>query len=150
MPRPSVYLDECVDHALTPALRERGFVVATALEEHLLGVDDERQLRFAAEQDLVLVSHNWRHFQRWHRMFRKQGWSHGGIVVLPGTSPLPQLTVRTALLLDWLTTLPDWRSQLFRWGDLQFRLTQGFRLPGYSEADVRFALSREPPSPSGR
>jgi hypothetical protein len=144
MPRPSVYLDECVDHALAPALHQRGFAVTTAIEAHLLGADDERQLRFAAEQDLVLLSHNWRHFQRWHRAFQQRDWPHGGIVVLPSGSPLPQLTIRAALLLDWLTTLPDWHTQLFRWGDLQFRLTQGFRVSEYHEADVRLALAREP------
>ncbi len=142
MPRPSVYLDECVDHALAPALRRRGFAVTTALEQRLLGADDERQLLFAAEHDLVLLSHNWRHFQRWHQTFRQQGWAHGGIVVLPGPSPLPQLSVRAAMLLDWLAMLPNWRSQLFRWGDLQFRLTQGFPMPGYGEDDVRLALGR--------
>jgi len=46
------------------------------------------------------------------------------------------------MLLDWLAMLPNWRSQLFRWGDLQFRLTQGFPMPGYGEDDVRLALGR--------
>lgn len=40
--------------------------------------------------------------------------------------------------------LPTWHTELFRWGDLQFHLTQGFRVPGYSEAEVRLALGHPP------
>ena len=48
------------------------------------------------------------------------------------------------MLLDWIATLPDYRSQLFRWHDLQYWLTQGNSLPGYSEAEVRLALGQQP------
>ncbi len=142
MPRPPVYLDECVDHGLVSTLRQRGFSVTTAQAEGIVGVADDEQLTYTAERHLVLLSHNWHHFQKWHFRFAEQGRSHGGIVIVPGPRPLPQLSVRAALMLDWLASLPDYRSQLFRWGELQGKLTQGFRLTGYSDSDLELALGR--------
>ena len=75
--------------------------------------------------------------------FTSQGRTHGGIVILPGPRPLPQLSVRAAMMLDWLATMTDYRSQLFRWGDLQIKLTQGYRLVGYSNDDLELALERQ-------
>ena len=46
------------------------------------------------------------------------------------------------MLLDWLGTMPDHRSQIFKWGHLQALLEQGYRLPGYTEDEVRLALAR--------
>ena len=68
-PRPSLYLDECVDVSVVGALREQGFVVTTALAEQMLRVGDDQQLAFAAERDLLRITHNQRHFWRWHSTF---------------------------------------------------------------------------------
>ncbi len=46
------------------------------------------------------------------------------------------------MLIDWVATFPDHRSQLFRWHDLQQRLIGGMRLPNYNEDDVRMALGQ--------
>ena len=43
------------------------------------------------------------------------------------------------MMLDWIATQPH-ESRLFAWGHLQQLLERGFRLPGYSEDDVRDAL----------
>jgi hypothetical protein len=142
MPRPSVYLDECVDHGLTVELRRRGFFVTTAQAEGTVGLPDDEQLTYAADRDLVLVSHNWHHFRTWHFRFIAQGRRHGGIAILPGPRPLQQLSIRAALMLDWLATLSEYRSQLHRWGDLQSQLTRGFRVPGYTDSDLELALGR--------
>lgn len=48
MAPPPVYLDECVDYNLADALRKRGFSVTTVFDEHTEGLDDERQLAYAA------------------------------------------------------------------------------------------------------
>ena len=53
------------------------------------------------------------------------------------------------MFLDWLGIIGDYRSRFFTRGHLQFRLTQGERLPGYSEADVRLALGMPDSSASG-
>jgi hypothetical protein len=47
------------------------------------------------------------------------------------------------MLVDWLATFDDPRSQLVRWARLQELLITGFRLPEYSEEEVRQALGRE-------
>ena len=137
-----VYLDECVDYELVEALRERGFTVAAALDVQMLRATDEQQLVFATARGAVLVSHNRRDFQRLHATFIEQGRKHGGIVLLPGTSPLPRLIIRAATMLDWIGLLPDHRSQLFQWGYLQEQIERGYRIPGYTEDDVRLALGR--------
>jgi hypothetical protein len=46
------------------------------------------------------------------------------------------------MLLDWLGTLDHYRSRLFLWNDLQRRLLDGFRLPGYTEDEVREVVGR--------
>jgi hypothetical protein len=52
------------------------------------------------------------------------------------------MEIRAAISIDWIATLPDHRSMLFRWNDFQQRLIQGERIPGadYSEEEVRRAL----------
>jgi hypothetical protein len=142
MPGPPGYLDECLDLGLAPRLRRRGYAVTTAREAGQLGLEDDAQLAYASAHDLVIVSHNARHFWRWHQEFLHQGRPHGGIVLVPDTGPLSRLELRIAMLFDWAGTA-ERRSRLFRWGDLQTRLTQGFRLPGYSEDDHRHALGQQ-------
>jgi hypothetical protein len=46
------------------------------------------------------------------------------------------------MMLDWLSTMTSYQSQIFRWGDLQLRLTQGYRLVGYGDDDLELALGR--------
>lgn len=141
--RPSVYLDECVDLALVAGLRERGFTATAARYDGPLGAEDDEQISYAAEHGWMILSHNALHFQRWHRTFVSENRPHGGIVLLPDTGPVARLTIRAALMLDWIAGL-EYRSRLFKWGDLQKQLTQGLRLPGYSEDEVRLALGQPP------
>lgn len=96
----TVYLDENVDYAAIGPLRQRGYTVTTAQAEGTAGLDDDEQLAFAAQRDWLIVSHNQRHFRRWHSMFVQQQRPHAGIVILPGPSPLARLVLRLALLLD--------------------------------------------------
>jgi predicted nuclease of predicted toxin-antitoxin system len=140
--RPSVYLDECVDQRLAPALRDRGFSVLTASTAGTLGATDDNQLRFATVHDLVIISYNRRHFRRLHALHLERGEPHPGIVLVPATSLLPRLTVRAAMLLDWMTATGERHSQLFDWRDLQYHFTQGLRLPGYSDDELRLALGQ--------
>ncbi|MBI3973299.1 MAG: DUF5615 family PIN-like protein [Chloroflexi bacterium] len=142
MAAPPAYLDECVDLTLTEGLRLRGFTVTAALDEGQLGRDDDEQILHATRHGWIIVSHNIRHFERWHRTFRSRDISHGGIILLPDTGPISRLTLRAAMMLDWIGQ-QDYRSKLFKWGDLQMVLTQSFRLPGYSEDEVRHALGQQ-------
>lgn len=143
MTSPSIYLDECVDLGLGIYLEQRGLSVTTVQAAGTTGMDDEGQLDHAARRGLMVLSHNQRHFQRVHGLFQQQGRSHGGILLVP-QSPLARLEIRSAMMLDWISTFPDYRSQLFRWNDLQYRMSQGGRLPGYSDDEIRRALGRGP------
>lgn len=141
MPAAPVYLDECVDHGLVPLLERRGVQVTTAQAAGALGQDDEAQLDLATRLGLVLLSHNQRHFQRLHVSFEQAGKPHAGIVLIPD-SDLSRLEVRAAMVLDWLAQFPDPCSRLFRWHDLQFEMTRGLELSGYSDVEVAIALGR--------
>ncbi len=139
MPRPSVYLDECVSKRLVIRLHWRGFSGVTAGEVGLLEASDEAQLAYAAQHNLLLITHNKRHFAYLHDQYVRQGQSHHGILTLPLT-PIQLLDIRVALCLDWIAALSDYRSIRFQWNDVQQRLIHGERVPGYSEDEVRRAL----------
>lgn len=142
MPSPPVYLDECVDHALVAELRGRGFTVTAAVDEGLTELDDDEQLRYASMKAWLLLSHNEKHFRQLHYACLARGQSHGGIVLVTHRPPLELLTVRAALLLDWVGTCESPQSGLFKWGHLQQMLESGYRLPGYGAAEIRLALGR--------
>ncbi len=137
MPRPLVYLDECVHTGLAVRLRLRGFDVMTAQNQNMTSASDAEQLVYATRRGAMIVTYNVRHFRSLNIRVRP----HGGIVTLPD-SPLDWQEIRAAMLIDWAASFPDYRSQLFRWHDLQQRLIAGMRLPGYNEDDVRMALGQ--------
>ena len=143
MPRPAVYLDECVDLHLATNLRRRGFRVVVPMDVGLLSADDPVHLAYAAHNDLILLPYNRRHFQALQRRYEAEGRTHGGILLVNARPP-DQLAIRVAMALDWIGTFPDYRSRLFRWHHLQQRLIAGERISGYTEAEVRDALGHEP------
>jgi hypothetical protein len=144
MPAPGAYLDECVDHNLLARLRLRDFQVTSALEQGRANTSDpdDAQLAFATARDWVLVSHNERDFRVLHQACRREGRLHGGIIILSDYATLDRLTIRTAMMLDWLGRMPHHRSQFFKWGRLQELLERAYRLPGYTEDEVRLVLAR--------
>lgn len=151
MPEPRLYLDECTSHQIIPALRERGLFVTTAQAEGQRFRDDEEQIEFAAARGYVIVSTNQRHFRRWHQIYQEQGREHGGIILVPDTRGLSRptedrlLLIRVLMLLDWIEhERVHWHNRLIRWTELQLALQTGYRLPGYGDEDVRFALGQIP------
>ena len=142
MPAPPALLDECIDLELVDALRARGYTVDSTHQLGLRGLPDSAILDHAARLDRVLVTHNERHFRQEHRRRLEQGKAHAGIACLSQLGPIERLTVRAAMLLDWIGT-QDRHSRFFIWGTLQQQLEQGLRLPGYAEPDVRYALGRD-------
>jgi hypothetical protein len=135
----AVYTDECVNTALPPGLRDRGYQATSASAEGMTGVDDSQQLEHATARGWVILSHNVRHFQRLHRAFADQNRWHCGILLIPETGPITRLILRAALMLDWMEQ-QGVEMQIAKWGDLQLRLTQGYRPPGYTETEIRHAL----------
>jgi predicted nuclease of predicted toxin-antitoxin system len=139
MPIPSLYFDECVDHGLLIRLRQRGYTVTTAQVKGMVGVSDAEQLAYATRYGWMIVSTDTGDFQRLHSLSRRDAVPHSGILLLP-TGQLDRMEVRAAMMVDWIAALPEYRSMLFRWNDVQQRLIHGERIPGYSEDDVRRAL----------
>ena len=142
MPRP-IYLDECVNADVVDPVRNRGISITTASEQRTLGFDDESQLLFAARRDLILVTHNQRHFQRLHAEFLNRGRSHSGIILISQVSPA-MLGLRIPMLVAWIDMWDTAENRLVRWHDLQVELIRGFRLPGFTEIEVRQALAIDP------
>ncbi|MBI3978308.1 MAG: DUF5615 family PIN-like protein [Chloroflexi bacterium] len=143
MARLRVYLDQCVDLKLAQVLQGRGYWVITAAAAGTLDAGDDEQLAYATGNGLLIVTHNGKHFWALHQRFRQQHRHHGGIVVLPQRVPFAIQTLRASMMLDWIGTLPASSSEFFTWGSLQEELEKGYRLPGYSEDDVRLALGRQ-------
>jgi hypothetical protein len=114
----AVYLDECVAHDLVNALRARGYSATSALEQGLASISesDDAQLAFATAYGWRLLTHNERHFHALAQEYRRRGESHSGIVVVPARPPFERLVIRSAMLLDWISTMPDHQSGFFKWG----------------------------------
>ena len=142
---PPIYLDECVDRRLADRLRARSIDVLTAVEAGTLGLDDEGQILFATRQNRPILSHNQRHFQRWHERFVTEGRFHAGMVLLPA-GPLTLVELRAAMLVSWMSLFAMRDSALFRWHELQGVMTRGYRLPDFGEAETRQALAIDPRS----
>jgi hypothetical protein len=137
------YLDECVNHRLARILQERGIDATTAAEARTLGYDDESQLLVATRLGRIILTHNQRHFQQLHSRFVADGRSHAGVMLIPN-GPLALVSLRAAMLFAWIETWRTVENRLIRWHDLQAELTRGFRLNGFTEAEVRQALAVDP------
>ena len=144
MPTPAIYPDECIDHRLAATLRESGFDVLTVVEANALSIDDESQLIFATESGRVLLSQNQIDFRRLHSTFSRNQRHHGGIMLIPQTTPFDRFVVRARLMLDWVSTFDEHQGRLFTWSNLQQQLIHGFRLSHWDEAAVRSAIGWNP------
>ena len=140
MPAASLYLDECVDRGLVDVLRARGLLVTAARDEGMAGATDEEQLAYASLRERIIITRNAADFRRLHRLQLAHGGEHAGIIIIPQNTPFRVLELRAALMASWISTLTQVRAELFRWGQLQELLERGYRVPGYSDAEVRLVL----------
>jgi hypothetical protein len=143
---PPVYLDECVDQHLAIRLEQRRFTVITPQSQNATGLSDGEQLTLAVINHWILLSHNAKHFRRWHHEFLQRSRLHSGIITLP-QSGLVRTELRAAMMLDWIDGGKSIASEYLRWSDLQSQLDRGFRLPRYDEAETHFVCGRIPPGP---
>ena len=79
--KPSLFLDEDVHGALAGALRKRGYDATHAIEQRRLGVSDESQLVFAADEERSLMTFNVGDFVQLHNRWVAEGREHAGIIV---------------------------------------------------------------------
>ena len=143
MSAPIVYLDECVNHALLPHLRQRGFLVHTAQAAGMSAAADDDQIRHAQANNWLLLTANEKDFLTWHRTFLRNEWAPSGIVTIPQTAVIPRLLIRSSMMLDWIAAeFPDPRNLLFRWTKLQQEIIGGYVLKGYTDPEIGVALGR--------
>ena len=76
-----LFFDEDVHAALASALRKRGCDAVHVVEQHRLGVPDERQLAFAAADRRCLVTFNVGDFVQLHNQWIGKGKEHAAIIV---------------------------------------------------------------------
>ena len=139
----TVYLDECVYRRTAQSLAARGISIITAQAANMISASDDMQLRFATANGWILLSINMQDFIRLHGTFQRNGWEHAGIITISETFNPDRLTIRAAIMLDWIKAeFPDLRNRLFRWTDLQQRIISGYILSGYTDAEVALALGR--------
>lgn len=97
-----LYIDEDVDVLIAEFLRARGFTVLTRVEAGQLGASDVRQMAFAVERALAVVTHNRADFVRLHEQSLARGHQHSGIIVASRRPPRGVAT-RLLAILDKLT-----------------------------------------------
>lgn len=77
----SFYFDEDVSVIAAKVIRSHGFKVVCASEVKGCGKPDEEQLKYAAKNNHILVTHNIRDFINLHRDSLKKGLHHSGIIL---------------------------------------------------------------------
>ncbi len=95
-------LDEDVDLSLAAALRRFGYDAVHVNELERRALEDEEQLRFAAAERRVLVTHNRQHFVLLADRWWKQDIHHWGIVYAR-RAPVSELLRRLLAPLDSMT-----------------------------------------------
>lgn len=75
-----LYLDEDVHVRVARIVRSHGFMARTTRSEDMLGANDAKQLAFASDQGMVLVTHNRTDFEDLARRYFEEGRSHSGII----------------------------------------------------------------------
>ncbi len=101
-----LYLDEDVHVRIARIVRGHGFSVRTARIPKAFGIGatDEEQLAFAADQGLVVVTHNRIDFEELARQYYEEGRIHAGIICAVRRSPRECATRLLALLNDRTTS----------------------------------------------
>ena len=107
--------DASLRHAIVSGCRrrERGIDFLSAHEAKLEGVSDPEVLALAAEQDRILVTHDFQTMPRHFADFLQAHGSSPGVLLAP--QHLPVADVIEELVLIWVTTDADeWRNRILR------------------------------------
>ncbi len=98
----SLYLDEDLDVVIAGILKSRGFSTITTLEAEQVRNTDDKQLTYATEQQLVLLTHNRKHFEKLARDWYTAGRKHHGIIIAVRRQP-NEIASRVLVLLNELS-----------------------------------------------
>lgn len=107
----ALYCDEDVSVRVAVNLRNRGFDVQTTVEAGNLGIDDERQLAYAASQKRVFLTHNLKDFIALHKTWLSADRCHAGIILAVRRKDPNSFVIR---LLEFIqnTTPQEMENQL--------------------------------------
>lgn len=105
-----LYLDEDVDVLVAEMVRAHGFDALTTVEAGNLGVDDERQLAFAATEDRAVLTHNRIHFERIAQEYFERELRHAGIFLAVRRQP-GEIVRRLLRILNHVTA-DEMRNQV--------------------------------------
>jgi hypothetical protein len=110
MAKLSFYFDEDIQAALADALKTRGIDVVTTQETGNVGIEDIRQLAYAAEKGRTILTYNKRDFALIHYQWMRIGRAHAGIVL---SDQLPiGVILRRLMKLYYSLNLEDMRNRL--------------------------------------
>jgi hypothetical protein len=82
-----LYLDEDVSVLIAELIRARGFSAVTTVEAGNLGRNDLAQLKFAADNQRVFLTHNRVDFEKLAVEYFEQGHQHAGIIIAARRPP---------------------------------------------------------------
>ncbi|WP_022836549.1 DUF5615 family PIN-like protein [Salisaeta longa] len=105
-----LYLDEDVHVRIVDIVRGRGYRACTTRDEGMLGRSDAEQLAFAAEQEMMLVTHNRTDFEKLARRYFEEERTHAGIICAFRRSPY-ECALRLISLLN-SRTAEEFKDQL--------------------------------------
>ena len=77
----SFYFDEDISVVVAKIIRAHGFKVICASEVKECGITDEEQLKYAAKNNYILVTHNIRDFIKLHKDSVEKEFNHSGIIL---------------------------------------------------------------------
>lgn len=104
---------------LRSALRTRGVVVSTPIQEASTGDHDERQLAFATDNGFVVYTYNVGDFCRLHGEWLAAGREHAGIILVQQQRYSIGEQLRRILLIRSALSADDMRNRaefLSNWG----------------------------------
>ena len=105
-----LYLDENVHVGVADVVRGHGYQVSTARDEGMLGKSDSEQLAFAAEREMVLITHNRADFEDLARLYFEEGRTHWGMILVFRRPP-HECALRLMALLNERTA-EEFKNQL--------------------------------------
>jgi len=97
-----LYLDEDVDVTIAPMVRARGFGVTTTRQAERLGTTDADQLAYASAEQLVLVTHNRRDFEKLVVEYEFATRNHAGVIIAVRRPPA-EIVRRLLVVLNHVT-----------------------------------------------
>ncbi|MCA1625022.1 MAG: DUF5615 family PIN-like protein [Acidobacteria bacterium] len=97
-----IYLDENISFVVAEILRSRGFAVVTAQEAGNKGLSDEKQLEFALNRGMSILTHDRVDFEELAKQCFANNKSHNGIIIV-FPHPPQEIAQRMIVILNKIT-----------------------------------------------